>query len=48
RNILSDTVAKNALNKFESNLLKYFEDAPNVLDDEELEMLRDIHDFIND
>ncbi|CAG8607045.1 14806_t:CDS:2, partial [Racocetra fulgida] len=44
---LADSVARNALNKFESALLNYFDDAPDALDDEELEQLKDIFEFVD-
>ncbi|CAG8479870.1 4953_t:CDS:10 [Diversispora eburnea] len=44
---LTDNVAKNALNRFESNLLRYFEDASDALDDNELNQLNDLTEFVN-
>ncbi|RIB19281.1 nuclear condensing complex subunit [Gigaspora rosea] len=43
---LMDSVARNALNKFENALLSYFDDAPDALDDNELEQLKEIVEFV--
>ncbi|CAG8638769.1 14909_t:CDS:10, partial [Funneliformis caledonium] len=43
---LLDAVGRNAFNKFENSLLRYYNEAPDPLDDYELEQLRDIIDFI--
>ncbi|RIB19265.1 nuclear condensing complex subunit [Gigaspora rosea] len=43
---LMDSVARNALNKFENALLSYFDDAPDALDDNELEQLKETVEFV--
>ncbi|RIB03229.1 nuclear condensing complex subunit [Gigaspora rosea] len=47
RELFSETdMARNALNKFENALLGYFDDAPDALDDNELEQLKEIVEFV--
>ncbi|RIA84784.1 nuclear condensing complex subunit [Glomus cerebriforme] len=46
RKPLIDAVSRNAFKKFEESLLRYYSDAPDPLDDNELEQLKDILDFI--
>jgi hypothetical protein len=43
---LIDAVSRNAFKKFEDSLLRYYNEAPEPLDDNELEQLKDILDFI--
>ncbi|CAG8485460.1 16517_t:CDS:10 [Acaulospora colombiana] len=43
---LTDYSSKNAINRFENNLLRYFNDASDPLDDNELNQLRDITEFV--
>ncbi|CAI2182005.1 16196_t:CDS:10 [Funneliformis geosporum] len=43
---LVDAVGRNAFNKFENSLLQHYDEAPDPLDDNELEQLKDIIDFI--
>lgn len=41
-----DAVSRNALKKFEDSILRYYNDAPEPLNDNELEQLKEILEFI--
>ena len=43
---MANAVSRNAFNKFESFLLRYYNEGPESLDDNEHEQLKDILDFI--
>jgi hypothetical protein len=43
---LIDAVSRNALKKFEDSILRYYNDAPEPLNDNELEQLKEILEFI--
>ncbi|KAG9299295.1 hypothetical protein G9A89_013943 [Geosiphon pyriformis] len=48
RRPLKDTLSKNAINKFENSLLKYFDEGPQTLDDNEIDQLEEIQAFVED
>lgn len=41
-----DAVSRNALKKFEDSILRFYNDAPEPLNDNELEQLKEILEFI--
>ncbi|CAG8494900.1 11036_t:CDS:10 [Ambispora leptoticha] len=48
RRPLKDAIAKNAVNKFENSLLRYFDDSSEALDDDEIAQLDEIKAFVED